>query len=139
MKTTRTLFRYVNPSNGRMPLTGPPHVLIVRRNSGTVDRPAKNPLESMTWLSDIVGELNPNDTSRRAPAGEILKMIDISSASTAMAHADAGGTGVAGASCVTIAFDRVDLLVPILHGDLVRLHSRCSSVWMHGNNKLICW
>ena len=46
-----------------------------------------------------------------------MKVIDLCAASSAMRHAGHS-------KCPTLAFDRVELLVPVCHGDLVHMDSR---------------
>ena len=72
---------------------------------------------------------NPGLAGRnvRLQAGELLKVIDLCAASSAMQHAGHP-------SCPTLAFDRVELLVPCCHGDLVHMDSRVVSV---GNSTMV--
>lgn len=72
---------------------------------------------------------NPGLAGRnvRLQAGELLKVIDLCAASSAMQHAGHP-------TCPTLAFDRVELLVPCCHGDLVHMDSRVVSV---GNSTMV--
>ena len=82
---------------------------------------------SWSYMSEVLG--NPGLAGRnfRIQAGELLKVIDLCAASSAMKHA---GHAV----CPTLSFDRVELLVPICHGDLVHMDARVVSV---GNSTMV--
>lgn len=98
-------------------------------------RRTKTPSESNTHLAEILGEINPHETRRRAPAGPIMKLIDLSSAQTAHAHIQDGEQhGPAGASLVTLSFDKVNMMISVLHGEVLRLDSRIVSV---GNSSML--
>jgi acyl-CoA hydrolase len=84
-------------------------------------------------LAEIVGDISRRGMpNARLPAGDVLRLIDIAAARTAFAHAApaAGSSSDAAAQvgCVTLSFDRVDLMVPILHGDLLEFSSSLLSV-----------
>ncbi len=73
--------------------------------------PADKPVRaSFTQLSDL---MYPTDANFRGTVfgGVILALVDKAAAVCAMRHA--------GQSCVTVAMDRVEFLVPIQVGDLV--------------------
>jgi acyl-CoA hydrolase len=74
--------------------------------------------DSRTYLAEIVGEENLQ--GQRMQAGAILDLMDVVAGRAAAHHA---GTHV-----VTLSFDRVDLVHPIIHGDLVRLDSYVADV-----------
>jgi len=88
------------------------------------ERSSKTPAESVVVLSEIVGE--ENLAGQRMQAGAILDLMDIAAGRTAMAHS---GTPV-----VTLSFDRVELLQPIIHLDLVRMEGRVVQV---GNSSMM--
>lgn len=76
---------------------------------------AKPVRASWTQLSDLV---LPPDANIRGSVfgGKILQMVDKAAAVCAMRHA--------GKTCVTVAMDRVEFLVPINLGDLVIVEAR---------------
>jgi acyl-CoA hydrolase len=103
-------------------------------SSSDSDRPApKTRGHSSGVLAEIVGDISRRGMpNARLPAGDVLRLIDIAAARTAFAHAApaAGSSSDAAAQvgCVTLSFDRVDLMVPILHGDLLEFSSSLLSV-----------
>jgi len=74
--------------------------------------------DSRTYLAEIVGEENLQ--GQRMHAGAILDLMDVVAGRAASAHS---GTPV-----VTLSFDRVDLVHPIIHLDLVRLDAYVADV-----------
>jgi acyl-CoA hydrolase len=74
--------------------------------------------DSRTYLAEIVGEENLQ--GQRMHAGAILDLMDVVAGRAALQHA---GTPV-----VTLSFDRVDLVHPIIHLDLVRLDASVADV-----------
>ena len=108
-------------------------------SSSDSDRPApKTRGHSSGVLAEIVGDISRRGMpNARLPAGDVLRLIDIAAARTAFAHAaPAAGSSSSSSSaaapppvgCVTLSFDRVDLMVPILHGDLLEFSSSLLSV-----------
>jgi acyl-CoA hydrolase len=100
------------------------------RSAGTgaaQTRLSKSARKSWTYMSEVLG--NPGLAGRnvRLQAGELLKVIDLCAASSAMQHAGHP-------TCPTLAFDRVELLVPCCHGDLVHMDSRVVAV---GNSTMV--
>lgn len=81
-------------------------------------RPLKRMADSRTYLAEIVGEENLQ--GQRMHAGAILDLMDVVAGRAAMLHS---GTPV-----VTLSFDRVDLVHPIIHLDLVRLDAYVADV-----------
>ena len=94
---------------------------------GMSNRPDKAAKSSWSYMSEVLG--NPGLAGRniRLQAGELLKVIDLCAASSAMQHAGHP-------TCPTLAFDRVELLVPCTHGDLVHMDARVVSV---GNSTMV--
>ncbi len=82
------------------------------------ERPTKHIHDSHTYLAEIVGE--ENLAGQRMQAGAILDLMDVAAGRAAMMHA--------GCAVVTLSFDRVDLVHPIIHLDLVRLDGRVVAV-----------
>ncbi|EKX35773.1 hypothetical protein GUITHDRAFT_118050 [Guillardia theta CCMP2712] len=81
-------------------------------------------------MSEVIGQATLGGRHIRMGAGEILKVMDLCAASAAMKHVQHQRTP-------TLAFDRLELLVPICHGDLVLtrsllVHSLISSAGAHG-------
>ena len=85
------------------------------------ERPVKDSRESWAYMAEVLGNSGVAGRNYRLQAGEILKVIDLCAASSAMRHAGHP-------TCPTLAFDRVELLVPMCHGDLVHMDSRVVSV-----------
>jgi acyl-CoA hydrolase len=81
--------------------------------------------ESQTGLAEIVGEEALH--GRRMQAGAILDLMDVTAGRVASTHCSA--------PVVTLAFDRVDLAQPILHGDLIRLEGRLA--WVGRSSMMI--
>lgn len=81
-------------------------------------RPMRHMSESRTYLAEIVGV--ENLAGQRMQAGAILDLMDVVAGRAAFNHA---GTAV-----VTLSFDRVDLVHPIIHLDLVRLDAYVADV-----------
>ena len=81
-------------------------------------RPLKRMADSRTYLAEIVGEENLQ--GQRMHAGAILDLMDVVAGRAAHVHS---GTPV-----VTLSFDRVDLVHPIIHLDLVRLDAYVADV-----------
>ena len=84
--------------------------------SASVTRPpalvgAKSVEDSRFSLSEIVGE--ESLVGQRLHAGPILSLLDVVAGDVSWSHAEG--------PAVTLSFDRVDLIHPILHQDLVRL------------------
>ena len=89
-------------------------------------RPLKNIADSRMSQSEIVGEQGL--MGQRMQAGAILDLIDMISGRIAHRHS--------GSQVTTLSFDRVDLVYPIHHMDLVRLDGNMVAV---GNSSmLIC-
>lgn len=84
----------------------------------TPTRPLKTMADSATYLAEIVGEESLQ--GQRMQAGAILDLMDVAAGQAAVRHS--------GGPVVTLSFDRVDLLQPIMHGDLVRLEARVAAV-----------
>jgi hypothetical protein len=84
-------------------------------------RAVKDSSESWAYMAEVLGNSGMAGRNYRLQAGEMLKVIDLCAASSAMRHAGHP-------TCPTLAFDRVELLVPICHGDLVHMDSRVVSV-----------
>lgn len=74
--------------------------------------------DSHTYLAEIVG--SENLSGQRMQAGSILDLIDVVAGQAAIRHA--------GSAAVTLSFDRVDLVHPIVHLNLVRLDGRVVEV-----------
>ena len=74
--------------------------------------------DSRTYLAEIVGDENLQ--GQRMNAGAILDLMDVVAGRAASQHS---GTPV-----VTLSFDRVDLVHPIIHLDLVRLDAHVADV-----------
>ncbi|MEE8396755.1 MAG: hotdog domain-containing protein [bacterium] len=87
------------------------------------DRPMKRAADSRLAFAEIVGEESLQ--GQRMQAGAILDLIDVLAGRIAARHA--------GGAVVTLCFDRVDLVYPILHQDLVRMEGRLVAV---GNSSL---
>ncbi len=81
-------------------------------------RPLKRMAESRTYLAEIVGEETLQ--GQRMNAGAILDLMDVAAGRTAASHSRT--------AVVTLSFDRVDLVRPILHLDLVRLDATVADV-----------
>ncbi len=88
------------------------------------ERALKRPGDSGIYLAEIVGEESLQ--GQRMQAGAILDLMDVAAGRVAFRHA---GTAV-----VTLSFDRVDLIYPIHHQDLIRLEGRLAAV---GNSSLM--
>jgi acyl-CoA hydrolase len=84
-------------------------------------RGAKDPKSSWSYMCEVLGNSGLAGKNIRLQAGELLKVIDLCAASTAMKHAGHPTTP-------TLAFDRVEMLVPCCHGDLVHMDSRVVAV-----------
>ncbi|OSX71661.1 hypothetical protein BU14_0513s0005 [Porphyra umbilicalis] len=80
---------------------------------------ARPPSASATFLAEVVGD--EAASGKLLPLGVVLEMMDLVAGRVAYAHR--GGGPVA-----TVSFDRVDMLKPILHLDLVTTHGRVVSV-----------
>ncbi len=76
---------------------------------------AKPVRASLTQVSDLMSPPDAN-TQGTVFGGKILSMVDKAAAVCAMRHA--------GQSCVTVAMDRVEFLVPIFVGDLVTVEAQ---------------
>ena len=74
--------------------------------------------ESHAYLAEIVG--SENLSGQRMQAGSILDLIDVVAGLAAKRHAES--------PVVTLSFDRVDLVHPIVHLNLVRLDGRVVQV-----------
>jgi acyl-CoA hydrolase len=81
-------------------------------------RPLKRMADSRTYLAEIVGEEQLQ--GQRMHAGAILDLMDVVAGRAAFGHA--------GGPVVTLSFDRVDLVHPIFHLDLVRLDAYVAHV-----------
>lgn len=81
-------------------------------------RPLKRMAESRTYLAEIVGDENLQ--GQRMQAGAILDLMDVVAGRAAAAHS--------GTHTVTLSFDRVELVHPIIHLDLVRLDAWVADV-----------
>jgi len=86
-----------------------------------VERPVKKASESHSYMAEILGQHGLLGKGIRLSAGELLKVIDLCAASSAMKHA--GHFRVP-----TLAVDHLDLLVPVCHGELVHMDSRVVDV-----------
>jgi hypothetical protein len=75
------------------------------------ERPRKSACKSWSYLAEIVGNQQLAGRGIRTSAGEILKLIDLSASFAASLHCGNPFT-------TTLAFDHVELTVPILHGDM---------------------
>jgi acyl-CoA hydrolase len=82
------------------------------------ERPHKRMADSRQYLAEIVGA--EHLAGQRMQAGAILDLMDVVAGRTASTHS---GTPV-----VTLSFDRVELLSPIIHLDLVRLDAYVADV-----------
>lgn len=80
---------------------------------------SRSPAASATFLAEVVGD--EAAAGKLLPLGVVLEMMDLVAGRVAYAHR--GGGPVA-----TVSFDRVDMLKPILHLDLVTTHGRVVSV-----------
>lgn len=80
--------------------------------------------DSSTYLAEIVGE--ENAPGQRMQAGAILDLMDSVAGRSAGMHS--------GSPVVTLSFDRVDLVHPLVHMDLVRLEGRVVQV---GNSSMM--
>ncbi len=78
----------------------------------------KRMAQSRTYLAEIVGEENLQ--GQRMQAGAILDLMDVVAGRAAALHS--------GSRVVTLSFDRVDLVHPIIHLDLVRLEGQVVDV-----------
>ncbi len=74
--------------------------------------------ESHAYLAEIVG--SENLSGQRMQAGSILDLMDVVAGQAAIRHAES--------AVVTLSFDRVDLVHPIVHLNLVRLDGRVVEV-----------
>ena len=74
--------------------------------------------ESHAYLAEIVG--SENLSGQRMQAGAILDLMDVVAGQAAIRHAKS--------AVVTLSFDRVDLVHPIVHLNLVRLDGRVVEV-----------
>ncbi|HEX7928959.1 MAG TPA: acyl-CoA thioesterase, partial [bacterium] len=81
-------------------------------------RPLKAMADSATYLAEIVGEESLQ--GQRMQAGAILDLMDVVAGQVAITHCSG--------PVVTLSFDRVDLIQPIEHGDLIRLEGRMAAV-----------
>jgi hypothetical protein len=79
--------------------------------AGGQERPRKSACKSWSYLAEIVGNQQLAGRGIRTSAGEILKLIDLSASFAASLHCGNPFT-------TTLAFDHVELTVPILHGDM---------------------
>jgi len=70
---------------------------------------------SATWLARVMGSSSLE--GKRVSSGEVLEMIDMVAARAA--HRHCGVTNIA-----TVSIDRIDLSVPIVHGDLLHMDAR---------------
>ena len=86
----------------------------------------KRASQTVSKLAEIMGgEQAATTRSKRLPAGDVLRLIDLAAARTSISHfAGDDGRLAPGSGCVTLSFDRVDLLVPILQGDLLQFNAR---------------
>ncbi len=80
--------------------------------------------DSATYLAEIVGEESLQ--GQRMQAGAILDLMDVVAGQVAIQHC--------GGPAVTLSFDRVDLILPIMHADLIRLEGRLAAV---GNSSMM--
>lgn len=78
----------------------------------------KSSEESRGFLAEIVGDENLR--GQRMQAGAILDLMDVVAGRSAHQHAES--------SVVTLSFDRVELVRPIVHLDLVRLEGQVVNV-----------
>lgn len=79
------------------------------------------------YLADFVGiDVNAGDLRRRMCAGPILERMDMLAGALAYKHANG--------PVATVSFDRVELLSPIFHGDLIRLEGQLVLV---GNSSMV--
>ena len=88
------------------------------------DRPLKSSEDSRTYLAEIVGEESLQ--GQRMQAGAILDLMDVAAGRAAFSHC--------GGQAVTLSFDRVDLIYPIHHQDLIRLEAEVALV---GNSSML--
>ena len=77
----------------------------------TAERPTRAIAESRQSMAEIVG--SDGLVGQRMQAGAILDLMDLVAGRVAIKHS--------GGRVATLSFDRVDLIYPILHHDLVRL------------------
>lgn len=82
------------------------------------NRPLSPMRDSQQFMAEIIGDESLG--GQRMQAGAILDLMDGLAGRVAAAHA--------GSSVVTLSFDRVDLIHPLYHSDLVRLEGRVLNV-----------
>ena len=87
------------------------------------ERPTRTISESRDSLSEIVGDESAH--GQRMQAGAILDLMDVLAGRISIRHSES--------MVATLSFDRVDLIYPILHQDLVRLDGQL--VWV-GNSSM---
>ncbi|MCZ6554039.1 MAG: hypothetical protein O7A67_09605 [SAR324 cluster bacterium] len=78
------------------------------------ERPMKRIGDSRMYLAEIVGQEGLH--GQRMQAGAILDLMDVLAGRIAFSHS--------GSRVATLSFDRVDLIYPILHQDLIRLEGQ---------------
>ena len=88
------------------------------------ERPLKRIAESRIELAEIVGEESLQ--GRRMQAGALLALMDVAAGRAAFSHS--------ASAVVTLSFDRVDLVYPIHHQDLIRLEAEVAQV---GNSSML--
>ena len=88
------------------------------------ERPLKRIEDARTTLAEIVGEETLQ--GRRMQAGALLDLMDVAAGRAAFRHS--------GSAVVTLSFDRVDLVYPIHHQDLIRLNAEVALV---GNSSML--
>ncbi|MDH5752332.1 MAG: hypothetical protein OEZ59_07945 [Deltaproteobacteria bacterium] len=89
-----------------------------------MSRPMKSMAQSRQYMAEIVGEESQH--GQRMQAGAILDLMDVLAGKVAATHASS--------PVVTLSFDRVDLVHPVFHQDLVRLEGQVVSV---GNSSIL--
>ena len=108
----------------RLPHTRKSLPFVVGNTKGDTIKPASH-VDSQTTISDIIGlSTVGTDIVHRLPAGEILGMMDICAARTALKFAF-GTEGMPkwgnDVSVATVAADNVNFKFPLLHGDSVEM------------------
>jgi acyl-CoA hydrolase len=87
------------------------------RNFSSSPRKTKFVRESWSFLSDIAGNPALAGKGWRVSKGEILKLMDLAAASSAIMHIGHGRLN-------TLAFDHFESVTPIFHGDQIHVDSR---------------
>lgn len=87
------------------------------RSFSSAPRKSKLVRESWSFLSDIAGNPALAGKGWRVSTGEILKLMDLAAASSAIMHIGHGRLN-------TLAFDHLESVTPIFHGDQIHVDSR---------------